>query len=314
MAGFSTDLPPSLETRVRSYQPATWLNPAALDGSSLAAQDALSQSAQRFHGAAEAWQDLAPLVEALFAVPGGRIDSPLLPLPAAVVASSVPPSTSLASDAAATPQPPQQEQQLQRLFIKADNELPVCGSVKARGGLFEVLRYARRLAAAQGWLPADSSAAALASAGARSRLSDYTIAVGSTGNLGLSVGIGAAALGMRATVHMSREAKAWKQRLLADRGATVVLHDASYSTAVAEGRAAAAADPMMHFVDDESSTDLFEGYSTAALHLQAQLAAAGVEVTSQRPLVVHLPCGVGGAPGGLPGPDAQLTLHRFSFL
>lgn len=77
------------------------------------------------------------------------------------------------------------------------------------------------------------------------------------------------------------------------------MHPASYSEAVAGGRQQAAADPMYHFVDDEHSDDLFLGYSTAALHLQAQLQAAGVVVSHEQPLVVHIPCGVGGAPGKL---------------
>lgn len=101
-----------------------------------------------------------------------------------------------------------------RHFIKSDNELPVCGSIKARGGMFEVLSHAYKLALAQGWLRQREDVALLASEDLRRRFSNYTVLVGSTGNLGLSVGTCASALGMCSVVHMSQEAKLWKRQLL----------------------------------------------------------------------------------------------------
>lgn len=62
---------------------------------------------------------------------------------------------------------------------------------------------------------------------------------------------------------------------------------------------AAAQDPRTHFVDDESSEDLMLGYSTSAYEVVRQLRELNMEVSDQNPLVVHIPCGVGGAPAGI---------------
>lgn len=273
-----------LLTPLMALQPLSWFNPARAPAAEALADVGLSRA--EVEDADARLRRFAPYLARVFpdvAASGGIIESPLLPLPAMRAALWAEAGLEASGS----------------LWLKADNLLPISGSIKARGGIYEVLKHAEDLALSHGLLRTSDDYAGLDSAEARAFFGDYRVAVGSTGNLGLSIGIISAKLGFQASVHMSADARQWKKNLLRSHGVEVVEYPSDYSVAVAEGRKQAASDPRCHFVDDENSKNLFLGYAVAAERLRGQLAAQGVRVDAEHPLLVYLPCGVGGGPGGV---------------
>ncbi len=281
--GAAPALDPAIEADLRAERPLLWTNPGRRPIA--AVRETLAVTRADIEAARDRLARFAPLLALLFpelAAAGGVVESALLPVPAfaaRLVREGLP-----AGDA---------------VYLKADHALPVAGSVKARGGFHAVLCVAEGLALEAALLEGQDDSRRLAEEPARALFAGHTLSVGSTGNLGLSIGILGRALGFRVTVHMSSDAKAWKKEKLRSVGADVVEHRGDYGRACAVAREEAQASPQVHFIDDENSLDLFLGYAVAGLRLPDQLAALGIAATAERPLCLHLPCGVGGAPGGI---------------
>lgn len=194
---------------------------------------------------------------------------------------------------------PVQPAPLHRLLVKADHALPLTGSIKARGGVHELLCQAERIARSEGLLAGEASYEGLIASAARDCFSRYEVVVASTGNLGFSIGLVARLFGLKAEVHMSRDAKLWKKERLRNLGVAVVEHECDFNETVERARNACANRARSHFIDDETSGELLLGYATAAHELTEQLDDRGIRIDIERPLFVYLPCGVGGAPGGI---------------
>lgn len=271
---------PAILERLRDGRNALWINPDHTHGAPADEQP----PAIDIRDAEARMRRAVPLLHALFPGTEGQphpISSPLL-----------------ATDALAMSLGASVDREGHWL-VKADHMLPVAGSIKARGGFHEVIAVAERLAVRHGLMQPDGDLLALTTSAARALFDQHSIVVGSTGNLGMAIGLMSSALGFRAVVHMSSDAKDWKKQRLVDAGVTVVEHAGDYLNAVARGREESQCDPRSHFVDDEYSADLFNGYAVAAAELHLQLAERGVVVDRKHPLFVYLPCGVGGAPGGI---------------
>lgn len=145
--------------------PATWFNPAvcptaeALPDVGLTQLDVADASARlaRF----------APYIARVFAqtaVTGGLIESPIRAVPHMQEALAKRYDVTLPG----------------QLWLKLDSHLPISGSIKARGGIYEVLKHAEDLALEHGLLTKGDDYTKLDSEEVRAFFRNYRIAVGST--------------------------------------------------------------------------------------------------------------------------------------
>ena len=259
--------------RLRDRLPAVWLRPRAL-AHTQARTNQTPITPGEIRDAEQRLDRFRPVLAALFPAASwdGRIRSALLDYP--------------------------RQPDLPALLVKADHDLPMTGSVKARGGVYELLCRVEAVALVEGLVKRGEPLTPLLTPAAKTLFAKHRIVVASTGNLGFSIGLVARAFGLEAEVHMSHDAKTWKKERLRRTGANVIEHPVDYTETVARARASASA-AGSYFIDDESSRLLFVGYTTAAAELAEQLSERGVKIGTDTPLVVYLPCGVGGAPGGI---------------
>ena len=153
---------------LRAARPVLWMRPDnAATGTGVAFTLADVQAAHdRFARFAPLLAQLFPELEAA----AGVIESPLREAAAMQQALGLPATSG-------------------RLWIKADHALPVAGSIKARGGIHEVLEFTEKLALAHGLVAPGDDYRKLGTPAARACFAQYQVAVGSTGNLGLSIGV-----------------------------------------------------------------------------------------------------------------------------
>lgn len=274
---------PLLETMVK-LEEILWFNPKYTAFESV--ENSLSIGEDDVNDAEERLKRFAPLIVKLFPETeesNGIIESPLVDIPE--MKKELARLHSLDIDG--------------RVLLKKDSHLPIAGSIKARGGIYEILKHTEDLALENGLITIDDNYSKLVDEKYKEFFSQYTIQVGSTGNLGLSIGIMSAKIGFKVIVHMSSDAKEWKKDLLRCKGVTVIEYESDYSKAVEEGRKLSDENEKSYFVDDENSKNLFLGYSVAAKRLKKQLDIMNVKIDGENPLFVYLPCGVGGGPGGV---------------
>lgn len=152
-----------------SLKPLSWFNPEITSFEEALPYVGLTAADVKL--ASERLLRFASFIERVFPetqISAGIIESPLQAIPEMKAALSVRYQTQLPGD----------------LMVKLDSQLPISGSIKARGGIHEVLHHAESLALEAGILKLDDDYAKLDSDEFRDFFGQYKIAVGSTGNLG----------------------------------------------------------------------------------------------------------------------------------
>lgn len=135
--------------KVAAGEPCAWANPFWLPFEATRGVCELVVSDEDIADAAARLQHFAPFFERVFPetrATAGLIESPLRPIPAMQRALGQAGGNEVRG----------------RLFLKMDSHLAVAGSVKARGGIYEVLKFAEGIALDAGLITADGDYARLA--------------------------------------------------------------------------------------------------------------------------------------------------------
>ena len=126
-------------------------------------------SKEEIFDAVARWDRFAPFIEAAFpetANMHGIIESPLIRLDKMKQLFNQDHQTAIAGS----------------LFLKADSQLPISGSIKSRGGIYEVLKFAEHVALTKGDLKPTDNYAILRSPKYKQLFAQYGVMVASTGN------------------------------------------------------------------------------------------------------------------------------------
>lgn len=186
-----------------------------------------------------------------------------------------------------------------QLFLKADNQLPIGGTIEDRSGAYAVLKLAEDIAMQYSNLAYEDDYGMLASSDFMQLFSHFEIITASNGNLGLSIGTVARKLGFKVTIYLANNTTPWKQQCLQDMGVQVHLQEADFNTTLTAAQAYANTQENTFFIDSLDDNDLLLGYSTAALHLQMQFKTHQIISDDGHPVFIYLPAGSGIAAAGL---------------
>lgn len=152
-----------------------WFNPKIKDAAAGLADVGLTRAdiqdaADRLKRFASYLADAFPATRAT----GGIIESPIRAVPDMQAAMAGLQGASTGEVAGGGARIPGQ------LWAKLDSELPISGSIKARGGIYEVLELAERLALENELITLNSDYRVLRAPAARELFASHSVAVGST--------------------------------------------------------------------------------------------------------------------------------------